>query len=141
MKTNLENNAHFKKAQEFIRNNDLAGLPPGKHVIDEGNVWVNIIDAELRPAGKARLEAHDVFIDLHVPLSAPETYGVKPRSECTLPAGEMDPDKDILFFDDPIERTVTARPGETVVFEPQDAHAPLIGQGPLHKAIFKVRAK
>ena len=134
-------NPHYRRAQEFIAENDLAGLGAGTHVIDEGNLWVNIVDASLRPAEKALLEAHNEFIDIQIPLSCPETYGVKPRSECVLPKGEFDAVKDIIFFDDAIPATVSARPGEQIVFEPDTAHAPLIGEGPIHKAIFKVRVK
>ncbi|HOE94143.1 MAG TPA: YhcH/YjgK/YiaL family protein, partial [Candidatus Cryptobacteroides sp.] len=81
---------------------------------------------------------HDAFIDIQIPLSGPETFGVKPRSECTQPRGEMDSVKDILFFDDAIEETVTVKAGEMIVFKPDTAHAPLIGFGPIRKAIFKV---
>ena len=31
--------------------------------------------------------------------------------------------------------------GEVITFEPDTAHAPLIGEGTIHKAIFKVRAE
>jgi beta-galactosidase beta subunit len=50
----------------------------------------------------------------------------------------MDSVKDILFFDDAIEETVTVEAGEMIVFKPDTAHAPLIGSGPIRKAIFKV---
>ena len=38
----LENNPYYAKAQEFIRNNDLAALEDGKHVLDGDNLWLNI---------------------------------------------------------------------------------------------------
>ena len=46
---------------------------------------------------------------------------------------------DIMFFDDPIEETVSAEAGDIVTFAPDMAHAPLIGEGVIHKAIFKVK--
>ena len=51
----------------------------------------------------------------------------------------MNTEKDILKFEDPIIETITAQPGEPVTFAPETAHAPLIGEGPIHKAIFKVK--
>ena len=36
-------------------------------------------------------------------------------------------------------RTVTVAQGEMITFEPEQAHAPLIGEGTIHKAIFKVK--
>jgi YhcH/YjgK/YiaL family protein len=108
-------------------------------MIDGDNLYVNIVDAGLRSVDQAKLEAHDVYIDVQVPLSKGETYGVKPRSECTMPVGEMNLADDIIFFDDPIEETVSAEAGEIVTFAPDMAHAPLIGEGTIHKAIFKVK--
>ena len=51
----------------------------------------------------------------------------------------MDAVTDILFYSDPFERAITAGIGEVVTFAPETAHAPLIGEGTIHKAIFKVR--
>ena len=133
------NNIYYLEALRFIADNDLSTLAIGKHVIDEGNVWVNIVETNLRPASEALLEVHDVFLDIHIPFTESESYGVKPRTECLLPKGEIDKADDILFFDDKIEQVITKRAGEQTVFLPDMAHAPLIGDGPIRKAIFKVR--
>lgn len=139
MAENLMENPNFAKAMEWMMDNDLNALAAGKHVIDGDNLWVNIVDAELKTVEQARLEVHDSYIDIQIPLSGPETFGVKARSECTKPAGEMDPEKDILFFDDEIEEVIEAAKGQVVTFAPDTAHAPLIGEGNIHKAIFKVK--
>jgi len=133
-------NIYLKKAQDFIKKTDLSALSVGTHIIDEGNVWVNIVDANLREPQEALLEAHDVYIDIQIPLSCPESYGVKKRVECVSPRGEIDTKNDIIFFDDAIEEIISAQPGEQVIFTPEMAHAPLLGSGKIHKAIFKVRA-
>lgn len=132
-------NKYLQEALNFIRVTDLASLSKGKHIINDGNVWVNIVEANLRPSSKALLEAHDEFIDIHVPISAPESYGIKPRIECSVPKGEMDKNDDIIFFDDKIAEIFTKQPGEMTIFEPDMSHAPLIGEGLIKKAIFKVR--
>lgn len=137
----LENNINYLKALEFIKQNDLKSLPIGKHVINDGELWVNIVEAKLRPASEALLEVHDEYIDIHVPISGPEIYGVKKRTDCRSPKGEIDRNDDILFFDDPVEETFTAEAGTITVFEPDMAHAPLIGEGEIYKAIFKVKVK
>lgn len=132
-------NPYYAKAMEFIRTTDLRSLENGKHVIDGDNLFVNIVDSNMKTPQEARLEVHDKYIDIQVPLSKPETYGIKPRGECTEPDGEMNAEKDILFYKDPVVKTMTAAPGEAVTFAPDMAHAPLIGEGTIHKAIFKVR--
>ena len=141
MDEKLKNNPYYAKAIEYIQTQDLNALENGKHIIDGDNLFVNIVDSNMKTPQQARLEVHDKYIDIQVPLSKEETFGVKPRSECKLPDGEMNTEKDILFYKDPVEETVTMAPGEMVTFGPETAHAPLIGEGVIHKAIFKVRVK
>lgn len=139
MEEKLMQNPYYAKAMEFIRTTDLNALENGKHVIDGDNLFVNIVDSNMKTPQQARLEVHDRYIDIQVPLSKTETFGVKPRKDCKEPDGEMNTVKDILFYKDPVEETVTAVQGEAVTFAPDMAHAPLIGEGTIHKAIFKVR--
>ena len=87
----------------------------------------------------SRLEVHDKYIDIQVPLSKSESFGVKPRQDCQEPDGSFNPDKDILFYKDKDWTTVTIEPGKAITFAPDTAHAPLIGEGTIHKAIFKVK--
>ncbi len=139
MEDRLKNNPYYAKAIEYIQTHDLNELEPGKHVLDGDNLYVNIVDSDMKTLQQARLEVHDRYIDIQVPLSKEETFGVKPRSECRLPDGEMNQEKDILFYKDPVEDTRTIAPGEAITFAPETAHAPLIGEGRIRKAIFKVR--
>lgn len=135
----IDSNSYFQRALEFINTEDLNALPNGQHLIDNDNIWVNIVDAELRPTNDAKFEAHDKYIDIQIPLSAPESYGVKNRIECQKPIGEFNEDDDYILFEDEITTIVTRLPGELIVFTPEVAHAPLIGAGPIHKAVFKVK--
>lgn len=140
MDNKLKNNPYYAKAIEYIQTHDLNALENGKHFIDGENLFVNIVDSNMKTPEQARLEVHDKYIDIQIPLSKEETFGITPRSECRFPDGEMNVEKDILFYKDPVTETVTAAPGEVVTFAPDTAHAPLIGEGVIHKAIFKVRA-
>ena len=135
----LDNNPNYLNAVKFIEENDLSLLEAGKHVIDGDNLWVNIVDADLKKPEDARLEVHNVYIDIQVPMSGEESFGVKPRRECAEPEGEYNAEKDILFYKDKDWTTVTVKPGEAITFDPDTAHAPLIGTGKIHKAIFKVK--
>lgn len=139
MDERLMNNPYYAKAIEYIRSHDLNALENGRHELEGDDLFVNIVDGRMRPVQEARLEVHDVYIDVQVPLSKGETYGVKPRVDCTSPDGEMNTSDDIMFYNDPIEETISAEAGEIVTFTPDMAHAPLIGEGVIHKAIFKVR--
>ncbi len=136
---NCEKNPNYIKALEYIKNTDLNALEAGKHFIDGDNLFVNINDSALKTPEQARLEVHDKYIDIQIPLSKDECFGVKPRSECREPEGEFNAEKDILFYKDKDWKTVSVKAGEMIVFEPDTAHAPLIGEGTIHKAIFKVK--
>jgi YhcH/YjgK/YiaL family protein len=139
METSIERNPYYIEAMDFIRTHDLSLLAAGRYAIDGDNLYLNIVDAQMRPSVEARLEVHDRYIDVQVPLSCQETFGIKSRAECTEPDGSMDTEKDIMFFNDVIDTFVNVRPGEVMVFPPDTAHAPLIGEGHIRKAIFKVR--
>ena len=139
MEARLMTNPYYARAIEMIRTTDLTKLETGKHVIDGDNLWVNIVETSHKTPQEARLEVHDQYIDIQVPLSKAESYGIKARKDCRLPDGEMNVQKDILFYKDPVDFVITAQPGEDVTFAPETAHAPCIGEGTLRKAIFKVR--
>ena len=134
----LLNNINYRRALEYIATTDLTELDPGKHVLDGENIFVNIVDSKLKPAEEARLEAHDTYIDIQVPLSCAESFGVKPRALCTQD-GEFNEKNDIVFFTDKDWQTITVDKGQPITFDPDTAHAPLIGDGITHKAIFKVK--
>ena len=114
-------------------------LTEGKNPVD-GENYIVLTRTPLRPAKEAPLEVHDEYIDIQILLEGEgESFGVAPRRSLTAPCGEMDREKDILFYDDLPQYTVTIRPGEFVVFFPEDAHAPLIGEGEITKAILKIK--
>lgn len=136
---NLDDNKYYQQALQFIADNDLSELECGRHEIDGDNLYVNIVDARLRAPEEARLEAHDRYIDIQVPLGVAESFGVKPRRECAEQDGEYSEKDDIVFFKDRDWTTVTVELGQAITFDPDTAHAPLIGEGETHKAIFKVR--
>ena len=134
----LDNNKYYLQALQYIADNDLSELETGKHLLDGDNLFVNIVDSAMKTPEQARLEVHDKYIDIQVPLSKAESFGVKPRSECREPDGEFNAEKDILFYKDKDWTTITVEVGQAVTFDPDTAHAPLIGEGEIHKAIFKV---
>jgi len=138
----IENNPYYLAALEYVKTHDLKSLSVGRHEIDGDKLWLNIFDAVQKPLSQARFEVHDAYIDLQIPLSKAESFGVKPRAACTKPSGEMDPVNDIMFFDDEVKASdlVTVQPGEMIVFEPDTAHAPNLGDGGNEiKAVFKIK--
>lgn len=95
-----------------------------------------------RCAGKraedALLEAHDRYIDVQVCLEGEERMGWRNRAECTNVAIPYQIDRDIVFYNDKPSMYITLKPNQVAVFFPNDAHAPLIGEGMIRKVVFKV---
>lgn len=116
----------------------------GRHAIQGDDIFVIVGDNQLKRAEDAKMEAHDKYIDLQVMISGTESFGWARRAACTEPKGEFNAESDIIFYNDLPTSTVTALPGEFVIFFPEDAHAPLIRpegvNGGTRKAIVKIKA-
>ena len=141
---NLKNyaslNPLFPKVVEFLQQNDLNALEPGKHEIEGKDLFVNIQMAKGRTPAEAVIETHNKMIDIQIPLSDIETFGYTQRDQ--LPEAEYNAEKDITKIPDmPADSYITCTPGMFVIFFPQDGHAPCIAGVPeLKKAIFKIKA-
>ena len=132
-------NALFADVVEFIKNKDLESMEPGKYVINGNDLFVNIDIAKGKTQAEAVLETHREMIDIQIPLDGPETYGYTPL--CDLPEYEYNAEKDITKYGNTAAQTyVTLKPGQMVIFFPQDGHAPCISdKETIKKAIFKVK--
>lgn len=130
----------FAKALKFVSDN-AETIPAGKYMLDGDNLFVMIVETELKDAAKAKLEAHRKYIDVQVVLEGTESYAWASLDDCKTPQGAFDTDSDIIFFNDQPTSLVTAKKGQFAIFFPADGHAPLIGEGKIRKAIVKVKCK
>jgi YhcH/YjgK/YiaL family protein len=130
---------HFKNLFDYLRSTDIATLEEGRHDILGDILFVNVANAELRKSEDAPLEAHNRYIDVQVVVEGEEHFGWSERRECIMPCTEFDNERDIIFFDDTPQTIYKVRSGEFTILYPEDAHAPLIGEGRARKLIFKVQ--
>ena len=133
-------NPLFADVAVFLRDNDLASLEAGKHIVKGDDLFVNIQEAKGKTVDEAVMETHRVMIDIQIPLSGSETYGYIPAGE--LPEVPYNEANDITKFPGVAAQSlVTCSPGMFAIFFPQDGHAPCITDAPeLKKAIFKIKA-
>lgn len=133
-------NPLFADVVDFLKKNDLNALEEGKHLIKDKELFVNITTAKGRTKEDAVLETHVEMIDIQIPIDTDETFGYTPL--CDLPDYEYNAEKDITKYGDTVAQTyVTCRPGQMVIFFPQDGHAPCISEKEgIKKAIFKIKA-
>mgnify|MGYP000461759186 CR=1 FL=1 len=123
----------LRKAFDLLAATDFSKLEAGRHLLDGEDIFVKRKEEE-------PLEGHNAYIDIQVSLEgACETFGWSERRDCRRPRGTFDPAKDILFYDDSPQTYFTLRRGQFVLFFPEDAHAPMVGEGMIRKAIVKVR--
>ncbi len=131
-------NPRIQTVVDFIKANDLAAVPAGKVQIDGDDVFGNFQTLKGKTKEEAKLETHNVMLDIQVPFNTAETMGYTPRRD--LPQGEYNDANDITFYEGLAEQYVTVYPGEFAIFLPQDGHAPCIAPGEeIQKVIFKVK--
>lgn len=128
----------FDKAFRFLRQESLSDLTSGRHDVEGAGIYAIVARDPARARDKALLEAHRQYVDIQFVLSGTDEMGWKPRAACSTPAGSYDPGRDIEFFTDRPDAWIPVKPGQFAVFFPEDAHAPLVGEGAIHKVIVKV---
>lgn len=130
----------FPAVGRFLRGTDLDALPEGRTDIQGDRLFVLASpQAHTRPGSEAPLEVHRRYIDVQVVLEGLDTMGWCPIEHCHGPRGDFDTARDLHFFDDAPVAYVPVPPGDLAVFFPEDAHAPLIGDGaPVRKLVIKV---
>lgn len=128
----------LKVVFDFLSTADLASLGVGRHDIDGDNVFVNVSELELRSLDAAHLEVHNRYMDVQVVVGGEEIFGWSDRDDCHVAEGEFDTERDILFYSDKPQTFYKVRPGQFTILLPNDAHAPMLGEGSVKKLIFKV---
>lgn len=133
-------NPLFADVIEFLKNNDLRTMEEGKYPIKDKNLFLSVQVAKRRTKESAFIETHIEMVDIQIPISCAETYGYSPL--CDLPEFEYDAEMDMTKYGDTKPQTyVTIKPGQFVIFFPQDGHAPcIIDEQEIKKVIFKVKA-
>lgn len=115
----------LEKAFGFIASTDWETMEPGIHELDGKDIYVNVMEPELKKPADAKLEIHDAYIDIQVLIRGEqETFGWSERADLRKRLAESSPGKDTCFFDDEPQTFYTLRPGQFTIFFPEDGHAP-----------------
>ena len=128
----------FPRAFEFMRSTDLLALAPGVYHIVGEQLFAIVENVAGRRRGQAQLECHRKYIDIQLVLEGVDEMGWKPLADCRKPVADYSAEKDIQFFHDVADAWIATPPGAFCIFFPEDAHAPLVSNGNIHKVIFKI---
>ena len=127
----------FEQAFRALRVADLRSAPDGKQAVDGDNLFLMIARSAGKGRAGAKLEAHRRYIDIQYCLEGTDRIGWKPTDGCKEET-PYDADSDLAFYRDVPESWFEVPAGFFAIFFPDDAHAPLAGDGPVHKVIVKV---
>lgn len=129
-------NPLFSQAIEFLKSTDLNAHEIGKVKLQGDDLVVNFAQARPKTKEEAKLETHNRFIDIQIPLDGVEVMGYTPRAD--LPDAEYNAEKDITFYPGLAESYLTIKPGMFAIFFPEDGHAPGVTPDGVKKVIVKV---
>lgn len=130
-------NPLFGKAFDFIEQTDLNALEPGKIVLIENELIVNVSQVPPKTKEEAKLETHNEYIDIQVPITDVEVMGYTQRAD--LSEAEYDAAIDMTLYGGAATDYITVKPGMFTLFFPEDGHAPGITPVGLKKIIVKVK--
>ena len=128
----------FVAALGFLRRPDLAQLPDARYEIAGDRLFALMSRGHGRGKDASPLEAHRRYVDVQVVLAGQEIIGYSPLAQCQSGGKGYDPRKDIEFYATPAGQWMHVPPGAFAVYFPCDAHAPLAGEGPVHKVVIKL---
>ena len=137
--------APIRRALEYLRRTDLMTLPLGRHDIQGGDIFLNLMEMTTRPFEGSHPEVHQRYIDLMYWPEGGERIGAAPflGSEPVL---EARPENDISLLEGvENESFLLATAGCFGVFFPWDAHRPglMLGDAPAttRKAVVKIAVR
>ena len=128
----------FPAAFEFLKRAKVAELAAGRHEVDGDRLYAMVIRGPGRGRGGAKLEAHRNYIDIQYVASGTDEMGWKLASECQQSEGGYDAGKDNEHFGDEPVIWFAVPAGMFAAFFPEDAHAPMGGEGEQEKIVMKV---
>ncbi len=142
---NLERLARYKQLvpeieliAEFIKERNLAAMKEGRYELSS-TVFLSVEQTLPKTKEQAKLESHDKYIDIQLPLSSEECMGYLPREACNKIEKPYQADRDITFYANTPLNYFTVKPGMFVLFMPTDGHAPAISREGLRKMVFKIK--
>jgi YhcH/YjgK/YiaL family protein len=129
----------FTTLFEYVKTHDLLHAELGRIEIDGDKLFINNVNPECVARDKQVLELHHDYIDVHILLEGKETIGWKATEDLKEETKPYEKEGDCALYSDTPTTYVDIYPGEFVLVYPEDAHAPVIGEGKIRKLIAKVK--
>lgn len=99
------------KLFSYIKEHDFLSDPIGRIELDGDRVFINNDYPVLRSQSEQVVEVHRRYLDVHVPLDAPEIVGWKPLCDLKEVQQAYSEEKDCAFYSDRPSTYFTVYPG------------------------------
>lgn len=129
----------LKQLFDYVCSHDFTDTPVGRIALQGDDLFVNLDESQLVEKDKQRLEVHRKYIDVHIPLTSAEEFGWRPLSTLGNSDAPFNCERDIAFYTAKSDKWFTLCPGEFCIVFPEDAHAPIVGNGVTRKLVGKIR--
>lgn len=131
----------FKKLFDYVKTHDFLELPAGRIEIEGDDLFIIVSDVTLKTAAAQKLEVHQKYLDIHIPLTGTEIIGWRSLDSLTAPDAPFHEEEDYAVYTAPASTYIKVHPKEFLIVYPEDAHAPIIGEGSLRKLVIKVKCQ
>ena len=131
----------FKKAFEYLKNNDISKMELGRVDIDSDNVFIIVQEYTSKTIDEVKLEAHKKYADIHYVKEGFEYIGYVPIDRVGEPTTPYDPESDAEFYEKECELFPLLANDFAIVF-PHDIHMPqkrALVPVQIRKAVIKVK--
>lgn len=125
-------------AIDWLETHTLEELPNGRTIIDGDRVFINIMEADLRPSQLGDFEYHHRYADLQINLTGSEYWEWAMGGEPTVP---FDGTKDVGFMSASKQASGMLGEGRFALFLPNELHKPSCIYGDcthVRKAVIKI---
>ena len=131
----------FQQAFEYMAATNLHNVETGRYEIAGAAVRAIFSNDKGMTAAEsiASFECHNKHIDIQLCIDGTETFGWKPRETCHAPNGSYDEANDVQLYTDVPDMYFQLTGGQFVILFPEDVHAPMIAEGKIKKAVFKIK--
>lgn len=131
----------IKLAVDFIKNSDLASLPPGRYPIDGAKVFALIQEVRTIFSEEALFENHFRSADLQMTISGEECVGYCPVAKL-IKSGSYNEATDVQNYTGQADCIMQNKANESVsIFFPEDGHQPYVTRDisqPIKKIVVRI---
>ncbi len=129
----------LKDLFDYLAANDLSNAPAGRITLKGDDLFINVNDSKLVAREQQKLEVHRKYLDVHIPLTCAEDFGWRHLSTLAESDAPFDEDNDFALYTAESHKWFTLNPGEFCIVYPEDAHAPIVGNGEIRKLVAKIK--